>query len=47
MFIQFLESLAPKDAEMICQVKDKVYFKGITRPHVTEAFPGLIVNEQE
>ena len=46
MFIEFLERLAPKDAEMLLQAKDKKPLKGITRQHVTEALPGLIPNEQ-
>lgn len=46
MFVEFLERLAPKDAEMICLFKDKKPMKGITLQHVTEALPGLIPNEQ-
>jgi len=46
MFIEFLERLAPKDAELLLLVKDKKPIKGITLQHVTEAFPGLIPNEQ-
>ena len=46
MFIEFLERLAPKDAELLLHVKDKKPIKGITLQHVTEAFPGLIPNEQ-
>lgn len=46
MFVEFLERLAPKDAEMICLFKDKKPMKGITLQHVTEALPGLISNEQ-
>ena len=30
MFIEFLERLAPADAEMLCSVKDKNKIKGIT-----------------
>jgi hypothetical protein len=46
MFVEFLERIAPKDAEMICLFKDKKPMKGITLQHVTEALPGLIPNEQ-
>jgi hypothetical protein len=46
MFIEFLERLDPKDAKLLCQIKDKKPIKGITLQHVTEALPGLISNEQ-
>lgn len=46
MFVEFLERVAPKDAEMLCLLKDKKPLKGITLQHVTEALPGLIPNEQ-
>lgn len=46
LFIEFLERLAPKDAQLLCNVKDKKPIKGITLQHVTEALPGLISNEQ-
>lgn len=46
MFIEFLERLDPKDAELLLQAKDKKPIKGITLNHVTEALPGLITNEQ-
>ena len=46
MFVEFLERIAPKDAEMLCLFKDKKPMKGITLQHVTEALPGLIPNEQ-
>jgi hypothetical protein len=46
MFVEFLERVAPKDAEMLCLFKDKKPMKGITLQHVTEALPGLISNEQ-
>ena len=42
MFVEFLERLAPKDAELICLIKDKKPIKGITYQHVVEALPGLI-----
>ena len=45
MFVELLENVAPKDAELLCQIKDKKPIKGITLQHVVEALPGLI-NEQ-
>lgn len=42
MFVQFLERLAPADAELLCNIKDKKSIKGITTGHVKEAFPDLI-----
>ena len=45
LFIQLLESVTPKDAEMLIAVKDKkLPYKGITRDVIQEAFPGLINN---
>jgi hypothetical protein len=46
MFVELLENVAPKDAELLCHIKDKKPIKGITINHVTEALPGLIPNEQ-
>jgi hypothetical protein len=46
MFVQLLENIAPKDAEMLCLIKDKKPIKGITLEHVTKGLPGLIPNEQ-
>lgn len=46
MFIELLETVAPKDAELLCAIKEKkLPFNGITLFHVKEAFPGLIPNE--
>jgi hypothetical protein len=46
MFIELLETVAPKDAELLCSIKEKkLPFNGITLFHVKEAFPGLIPNE--
>lgn len=42
MFVEFLEKLAPKDAELLINAKEKKPVKGITIQHVKEAFPGLI-----
>ena len=47
LFIQFLEGLAPKDAELICAVKDKkIPYKGYTIKLVNTAFPGLIAEKE-
>lgn len=46
MFVQLLENIAPKDAELLCLIKDKKPIKGITLEHVTKGLPGLIPNEQ-
>ena len=43
MFIELLEQVDPKDATLLCAVKEKkLPFKGITIQHVKEAFPGMI-----
>lgn len=43
MFIELLEALDPKDAELICSIKEKkLPFKNITQTIVKEAFPDLI-----
>jgi hypothetical protein len=42
MFIELLEAVSPKDAELLCAIKEKrLPFKGITVQHVSEALPGL------
>lgn len=47
MFIQLLESVHPKDAELLNTIKDKkLPVKGITPKIVNQAFPGLLENEQ-
>jgi hypothetical protein len=46
MFVQLLENVAPKDAELLCTIKDKKPIKGITLEHVVKGLPGLIPNEQ-
>ena len=48
LFIQFIEGLDPKDAELICNVKDKkIPYKGITVNVVNTAFPGLIQEKEK
>lgn len=43
LFVQFMETLSPKEAAMIEQVKDKkLPWKNINAKFVEEAFPGLI-----
>jgi hypothetical protein len=44
MFIQLLESLAPKDAELMVALKDKkLPWKGLKAETVLKAFPALFV----
>jgi hypothetical protein len=43
MFIQLLESMDPKDAKLLLQIKDKKVPKGISEKLVKESFPGLLV----
>jgi len=45
LFIGLLESLHPKDANLLIAVKDKK-IKGLNTATINEAFPGLIPNEQ-
>lgn len=45
LFIQILESTAPKDAELLCMVKDRKLPKGLTHNFVNEVWPGLLPNE--
>lgn len=48
MFIELLERVDPKDAKLLCAIKEKkLPFNGITIHHVKDAFPGMIKNEQE
>ena len=44
MFVQMLEGLHPKEAEIICLVKDKRLTEKykLTKAHVAEAFPDII-----
>jgi len=43
LFIGLLESLAPKDAELLCHIKDReLPYKGINKALIKKAFPGLI-----
>lgn len=45
LFIGLLESLHPKDAELLIAIKDKKV-KGLNLETINDAFPGLIPNEQ-
>lgn len=47
LYIQLLESLMPKDAELLLMVKERKLPKGLTVAIIEEAFPGLIPNEQD
>lgn len=43
LFINLLESLDPKDANLMIHVKDKkIPYKGINKALIKETFPGLI-----
>lgn len=46
MFIELLEKVDPKDAILLCAIKNKeLPFKGLTIQHVKEAFPGMIQDD--
>lgn len=46
MFIELLERVSPKDAKLLCAIKEKkLPFNGITLSHVKDAFPGMIKDE--
>lgn len=47
LFIQLLESVAPKDAELLCLVKERKLPKGITPSLIEDVWPGLIPNEAD
>jgi len=42
LFIGLLEALDPKDAELVCAVKDRKLPHGVTEAVVRAAFPGLL-----
>lgn len=44
LFIQILETLDPRDAKLLCAIKDKkMPYKGITKGVITKAFPDIIL----
>ena len=47
MFVELLERVAPADAVLLCQMKDKKRIPGITIDHVKAAFPDLIVEAEK
>lgn len=48
LFIQVLESIHPKDAELLCSVKDKkIPYKGITYNLVQQTFPNILPVKEE
>lgn len=48
LFIQLLESIDPKDAELIVAVKDKkLPYPGLTKKFMDEVFPGLLNQSTE
>lgn len=44
LFIQILESIHPKDAQLVLLVKDRKLPKGITPSVIEDTWPGLIPN---
>lgn len=47
LFIEMLESVHPKDAEILLAMKDKkLPYKGITKTLISKAFPGLVEDEE-
>lgn len=47
IFVEMLETVTPRDALLLCAMKDKkLPFKGITIDVVQEAYPGLLPDEQ-
>jgi hypothetical protein len=47
LFIQLLESLSPKDAELVLAAKDKkIPYKGLTVKLFNEAYPNLIQEDK-
>lgn len=48
LFIGLLETVAPADAQLLCAAKDKkLPYKTVTKEIVNEAFPGLLLLEEE
>lgn len=45
IFIAMLEGVHYKDSELLIKMVNKEKFKGITRPMINEAFPGLLRDE--
>jgi len=45
IFISLIEGIHPKDAEVVIDMVAKKTPKGLTRPIVKEAFPGLLSDE--
>lgn len=43
LFVQMMESIHPKDAELMAAAKDKkLPYKGLTKDVIEKAFPGLL-----
>jgi len=48
LFIEMLENVDPKDAELLIAMKDKkLPYKGLSSKLIKEAFPGLVQEEQK
>lgn len=45
ILIAMLETVHPEDAKLLVKVINKEKVKGITRPMISEAFPGLLQDE--
>ena len=46
LFIELLESIHPKDADLVVSMIAKKSIKGINRKLIDEAFPGLLKDSQ-
>lgn len=47
LFVQILESIAPKDAELLLLVKERKLPKGLTPSVIDQTWPGLIPSEAD
>jgi hypothetical protein len=47
LFVQILESIAPKDAELLLLVKERKLPKGLTSSIIEDTWPGLIPSEAD
>lgn len=47
LFVEMLESVHPKDAEILLAMKEKkLPYKGLTKSVIAKAFPGLVEDEE-
>ena len=47
LFVQILESISPKDAELLLLAKERKLPKGITAALIDEVWPGLIPSDED